>query len=278
MKAMSGFEFEMRAAKHDFTPTYDQPWPHAYFQAHLALDYMICDRAKPVFEDIIARLRRRRPHSPLKILDIGASYGLNAALLRSALTLDDLYAAYTLPDGPLAVPRLEEHQSFFSRQALRDDIEVIGLDPSRQALGYAREVGLIRRGVATNLETEELSGADREVLRDVDLIISTGCVGYATARTFRRVYEATAASQPWVASFAMHPFAYNEIAAALAEFGLLTIERPNLRQRQRRFSTQQERASILAIMRDLSMDDRLERTTGYIYAAFHLSTPPDDAS
>ncbi len=274
---MSEHEAEIRAAKHDFTLTYHQPWPHAYFAAHLALDYMICERAKPVFEEVIARLRRRRPRSHFKIVDIGASYGLNAALLRSTLTLDDLYAAYTLPDGALAAQRMEEHETFFSRQDLRDDIEVIGLDPSRQALCYARNVGLIRTSVSTDLETEELSDADRDALHDADLIISTGCVGYATARTFRRVYEAAAGSQPWVASFAMHPFAYDEIAATLEEFGLTTIERPDLRQRQRRFSTQHERASILAIMRELGMDDRLERATGHIYAAFHLSTPPDES-
>lgn len=276
MRSMSEHETEMRAAKHDFALTYDQPWPHPYFAAHLALDYMICERAKPVFQKVVARLQQRRTRSPIRIVDIGASYGVNAALLRSTLTLDDLYAAYTLPDGDLADQRMEEHQIFFSRQELRDDIEIIGLDPSRQALRYARKVGLIKSSVSVDLETEELTDADRDALRDADLIISTGCVGYATARTFRRVYEATAGSQPWVASFAMHPFAYDEIAAALAEFGLMTIERPDLRQRQRRFSTPHERDSILAIMGDLDMGDRLERATGHIYAAFHLSTPPDE--
>lgn len=274
--SISESESEMRAAKHDFSPTYEQPWPHAYYKAHLALDYMICDRAKPVFDGIIARLLHQRPHRPLKIVDIGASYGLNAAMLRSPLTLDDLYAAYTLPNGALASQRIEDHQTFFTRQKLRDDIEIVGLDPSRQALRYARDIGLIGAEVAANLETEQLSHAHYDVLHDADLIISTGCVGYATARTFQRVYEATAASRPWVASFAMHPFVYGDIAAMLAGFGLATIDIPHLRQRQRRFSAERERASILALMAKQGMDDRLERTTGYIYAAFHLSTPRED--
>ncbi|WP_425105160.1 hypothetical protein [Ancylobacter sp.] len=275
---MSGSESGVRAVKHDFSPTYDQPWPRAYYLAHLALDYMICDRAKPVFETIITRLRHQRPHRPLKIVDIGASYGLNAALLRAPLTLDDLYAAYTLADGPLASQSLEDHEAFFTRQKLREELEIVGLDPSRQALRYARDVGLIGAAVTANLETEELSPTDREALRDADLIISTGCVGYATMRTFKRVYEATAASRPWVASFVMHPFGYGDIAAMLAGFGLVTTECPHLRQRQRRFSTAQERASILALMAEQGMDDRLERTTGYIYAAFHLSTPREDGA
>ncbi|MDQ0302464.1 hypothetical protein J2S75_001492 [Ancylobacter polymorphus] len=275
---MRGYESGLGSAKHDFSPTYDQPWPHAYYQAHLALDYMICDRARPVFEGIIEDLRRQRPRRPLKIVDVGASYGLNAALLRSRLTLDDLYAAYILQDGPLSTHRLEDHRVFFTHQQRREDLEFVGLDPSRRALRYARDVGLIEAAVAANLEIEPLSVTDRDTLRGADLIISTGCVGYATVRTFQQVYEATADSRPWVASFAMHPFGYGEIATMLAGFGLATIAKPNLRQRQRRFSTAQERASILALMAEQGMDDRLERTTGYIYAAFHLSTPREDGA
>ncbi|MBB3774005.1 hypothetical protein FHS55_004655 [Angulomicrobium tetraedrale] len=275
---MSGSESGVLAAKHDFSATYDQPWPHAYYQAHLALDYMICDRARPVFERIIEDLRRQRLHRPLKIIDVGASYGLNAALLSCRLSLDDLYAAYTLQDGPLATRNLEDHQAFFTHQLRREDLEFVGLDPSRGALGYARDVGLIGAAVAENLETEPLSETDREALRDADLIISTGCVGYATVRTFQQVYEAAAASRPWVASFAMHPFGYEDIAAMLAGFGLVTTECSHLQQRQRRFSTAQERTSILALMAEQGMDDRLERATGYIYAAFHLSTPREDSA
>lgn len=275
---MSGYESGLGPAKHDFSATYDQPWPHAYYQAHLALDYMICDRARPVFERVIEDLRRQRPRRPLRIVDVGASYGLNAALLRSRLTLDDLYAAYTLQDGPLATHRLEDHQTFFTHQQRREDLEFVGLDPSRRALRYARDVGLIEAAVAANLEIEPLSESDRDTLRGADLIISTGCVGYATARTFQQVYEATAASCPWVASFAMHPFGYRDIAAMLAGFGLVTTERSHLQQRQRRFSTAQERTSILALMAEQGMDDRLERATGYIYAAFHLSMPREDSA
>lgn len=275
---MSGYGSGLGPAKHDFSATYDQSWPHAYYQAHLALDYMICDRARPVFERIIDDLRRQRPHHPLKIIDVGASYGLNAALLGCRLTLDDLYAAYTLQDGPLAPRNLEDHQAFFTHQRRREDLEFVGLDPSRRALHYAREVGLIGATVAANLETEHLSETDRDALRGADLIISTGCVGYATARTFQQVYEATADSRPWVASFAMHPFSYGEIAAMLVGFGLVTTESAHLRQRQRRFSTEHERSSILTLMAQRGMDDRLERATGYIYAAFHLSTPREDGT
>ncbi|MES0051971.1 hypothetical protein NKJ68_31105, partial [Mesorhizobium sp. M0053] len=104
-----------------------------------------------------------------------------------------------------------------------------------------------------------------------------GCVGYATAATFARVYEASATSRPWVVAFVMHPFSYDDIAAALRAFSLETRLVERFRQRQRRFSTSTERQAILKTMGKLGIEDRLERTTGYIYASCYISAPPGEA-
>ncbi|RUV91711.1 class I SAM-dependent methyltransferase, partial [Mesorhizobium sp. M5C.F.Ca.IN.020.14.1.1] len=56
---------------------YNRKWPHAYFRACLALDYMLPDRAKPIFERIFADYRRVRNKTKLKIIDVGCSYGVN---------------------------------------------------------------------------------------------------------------------------------------------------------------------------------------------------------
>ncbi|RWE18444.1 MAG: hypothetical protein EOS77_31755, partial [Mesorhizobium sp.] len=50
----------IQGAKYDFTASYNRRWPHAYFRACLALDYVITDRAKPIFERIFADYRRVR--------------------------------------------------------------------------------------------------------------------------------------------------------------------------------------------------------------------------
>lgn len=52
------------------------------------------ETAKPVFETIFTNYRRLRNKTKLKIIDIGCSYGVNAALLRTDLDFDDLYSAY----------------------------------------------------------------------------------------------------------------------------------------------------------------------------------------
>ncbi|TGT08670.1 hypothetical protein EN856_35625, partial [Mesorhizobium sp. M8A.F.Ca.ET.213.01.1.1] len=128
-------------------------WPHAYFRAHLHLDYMIPDRAKPVFERIFADYRRVRNKTLLKIIDIGCSYGVNAALLRTDLNLDDLYAAYLEPSGSLSGRQETEHRAFFRDRGLRDDIQFVGVDPSFRAVRYARTLGLLEAGITGNLET-----------------------------------------------------------------------------------------------------------------------------
>ncbi|QQO23780.1 hypothetical protein JJB98_29810 [Bradyrhizobium diazoefficiens] len=267
----------LEGRKHDFTAAYNRKWPHAYFRAHLALDYTIPDRAKPVFERVFADYRRIRRKTRLKIIDVGCSYGVNAALLRSDLDLDELYAAYLEPSGSLSGRQEIEHCNFFRNLGLRDDIQVVGVDPSFRAVRYAQTLGLLDAGITADLEARELTVEERGALVDADILISTGCVGYATERTFGRVYDASASSRPWVAAFAMHPFSYDSIAAILRRFGVETTAVDRFRQRQRRFSTPAEREAILKTMAALGMEDRLERTTGYIYASCYISAPPSEA-
>ncbi|RWE89895.1 MAG: hypothetical protein EOR57_34395, partial [Mesorhizobium sp.] len=59
-QASSAERGRIQGAKYDFTASYNRRWPHAYFRACLALDYMITDRAKPIFERIFADYRRVR--------------------------------------------------------------------------------------------------------------------------------------------------------------------------------------------------------------------------
>ncbi|TCN20327.1 hypothetical protein [Sinorhizobium americanum] len=266
----------IEGAKQDFSAAYNCRWPHAYFRAHLALDYMIPDRAKPVFERVFADYRRVRRKTRLKIIDIGCSYGINAALLRTDLALDDLYAAYLGSSGSLSRRHEIEHRAFFRNRALRDDIQFVGVDPSFRAVRYAQNLGLLEAGIPADLETRNLTDKERCALADADFVISTGCVGYATERTFARVYDASTTSRPWVVVFAMHPFGYDGIAAALGEFALETRLVDRFRQRQRRFSTSAERQAILTAMTELGMEDSLERTTGYIYASCYISAPPGE--
>jgi hypothetical protein len=274
MSSETRLSSDLGGTKHDFAPTYDRVWPHAYLKAHLALDYVIPHNAKTVFNQVIANCMRDRQKERLKIIDVGCSYGINAALLKCDLALDELYAA-ALPGGALYKRNIDAHRVFFDKSIHRDDLVIVGVDPARRAIGYAKTVGLIDAAVTSDLERHDPSEQDVELLRGADLIISTGCVGYVTERTFDRLYRVVSQSRPRVACFVMHPFPYGRIAETLDAYGLQTREIETWRQRQRRFSTSGERRSIVSSMKQLDMDSRLERTTGYVYASFHLSLPLD---
>ncbi len=69
-------------------------------------------------------------------------------------------------------------QQFFADIDASEDIEVIGFDPAENAIAYGVESGLLNEGFAINLETEPLSALAKEKLAPVDLVVSTGCVGY----------------------------------------------------------------------------------------------------
>lgn len=263
----------INAAKHDFGPTYNRRWPRAYYQAHLALDYQIPERARPVFQEVFAACRRAKGKNRLTVVDIGCSYGINAALLKHALRLDDLYAAYAGPKAPLGGKDIERHRGFFAAQTEREDIEVIGIDPAHRAIDYARAAGLIDFGITTDLERHDLSPDAADRLRFADVFISCGCIGYATAATLRRACTPAAAARPWVASFVMQPFAYDEIADALGALGLHTTELPHHTERQRRFSSDAERRTILREIRRHGLAGDVEQATGYIRSRFFLSTP-----
>jgi hypothetical protein len=263
----------LNGSKHDFTPTYNNRWPDRYLRAHRQLDYVIPQQARAVFEPLIERCMKARRKKRLKIVDVGCSYGINASLLNHRISLDELYVEAATRTGVLSSRDIEKHKAYFAERPRRDDLSIIGLDPSVRATHYALRTGLIDAAVTSNLELADMSDAEASLIRDADLIISTGCVGYVTDRTFRRLYTAASASRPWVGCFVMHPFSYDGIAETLTAFGLATQEMPELQQRQRRFSTQKEKRTILKSMKQSKMDDRYERSTGYIYASFHLSVP-----
>ena len=179
---------EINEAKANLDGIYDQPDPREYFRKLKPLRYGIPDAAKPIFQRLISHLRRRRSET-VHVLDLGCSYGVNAALLKHDLSMPELYEHWGQEKLTEATPEevVEYDRRYFSALPEAEDIEVIGLDQAEHAIEFAEEVGLIDEGLAVNLETEPLPGPVKEELAQVDLVTSTGCVGYVTEKTFERL-------------------------------------------------------------------------------------------
>ena len=73
---------------------YNEPDPRPYFSTLQALDYSIPGEAAPVFRRVIDALRAGGEAGSVNLIDLGCSYGVNAAILKHGLSMGDLYDRY----------------------------------------------------------------------------------------------------------------------------------------------------------------------------------------
>jgi hypothetical protein len=265
---------EANEAKANFDKVYLQRDPRAYYRVLLGLDYVIPDLAKGVFRNVVSALEGLRGRR-IKVLDIGSSYGINAALLRYPLDIDRLAQRYLDLDAAMIgsdeVLRLD--RSYFSAWPGRD-VEIVGLDVSEPAIDYACKVGLLDAGMAEDLECGPPSARLKEMLRGVDLIISTGCVGYVSERTFSRLLAAIDGPKPWIASFVLRMFPFGAIERVLAEQAAMVTEKlEGVTFIQRRFHSEQECREALAMLDQQGIKIQGKEAEGFYHAELFLSRP-----
>jgi hypothetical protein len=158
----------------------------------------------------------------------------------------------------------------------RHDIDIVGCDVSEPAINYARAVGLIDHGITANLEDEPVSGTAHALLSGVDLIISTGSVGYVTERTFAKLLAAIGQPAPWVASFVLRMFPYRRISELTQEFGLVTEKLHGVTFVQRRFHSESECVRVIEKLEAQGIDTRQKEADGLLHAEFFLSRSQGD--
>lgn len=262
--------------KANFDDIYVQSTPMDYYRVLYGLDYVIPDLAKGVFRGLAAALAKTKSQPP-KILDVGCSYGVNAALLKHPLDIDrlaqrfrDLESAGLEPDEAISLDR-----AYFQSWP-NAGMEIVGLDVSRPAVDYACRVGLIDSGIVANLETSDLRPEDAAQLGGVDLVISTGCVGYVGPATFGRLLDAFGDRRPWIASFVLRMFDFSEIEALFERRGLVTERLKGVTFVQRRFHSLREYSSTLETLRARGVDPAGKEEEGLLHADFFLSRPRED--
>ncbi|MET7615341.1 class I SAM-dependent methyltransferase [Streptomyces sp. NPDC005408] len=249
---------------------YTQPDPRAYFSVLRPLGYCVPQLAKPYFAKLIKEYRESEHVAVPKVLDIGCSYGINAALLKYDATMDELYARYDAGEGREAMLARDRELARSRQPAL--PVRFIGLDASGSALSYALEAGFLDDAVHADLEGNVPTARERAQLAGTDLVISTGCLGYVTERTLKRVVEAQDGHRPWMAHFALRMFPFDPVEHALAELGYRTV-RVEGAFKQRRFASAEEQTLVLDTMSSNGVDARGLEAEGWLYAELHLSRP-----
>ncbi|MCK9921796.1 class I SAM-dependent methyltransferase [Frankia sp. AgPm24] len=259
---------------------YTQPDPRAYFTTLRRLDYVIPELAKPFFGQLVDEHGDRRGRAPV-ILDVGCSYGVNAALLRCDLTMADMYARYAgLPAGGETGPASLAARDRALTGAHRGPTtpRFIGLDSSRPAIAYALAAGFLDDAVCADLENREPTSQEQALLAEVDLVVSTGCIGYIGAPTIERIARAADEHRrPAMAHFVLRMFPFDPIADALGALGYET-ERVDGVFPQRRFASAREREQVLDTLATVGVDPRGLEADGWLYAELHISRPRGTAS
>jgi hypothetical protein len=143
-------------SKATFDDIYNQPDPRDYFETLSDLGYVIPEQARPVFREVFGALRelREREGTSTKVVDLGCSYGINAALLKFGVSMDELEELYLDPGLSDAEPSTvtDRVADWLKRQPVHPFLEIVGLDSAERAVEYATRVGFLDDAVAVDLE------------------------------------------------------------------------------------------------------------------------------
>jgi SAM-dependent methyltransferase len=262
--------------KISFDHIYTAPDPRPFYGTLGRVDYQIPQLAKPYFTKLIEEYQAERGIPRPTVLDVGCSYGVNSTLLRCETSLDDLYEQYTAP-GVEDLDRtalLERDRRFVRTHAIPDGARFFGLDAAGPALEYALSAGFLDETIYADLERDEPDATQQALLDEVDLVVSTGCIGYVTEKTIARIARG---SRPWMAHFVLRMFSYDPVAESLAELGYETAAIDGV-YRQRRFASDEEQAQILATLDDVGVDPEGLEAEGWLYAQLYVSRPKKGAA
>ena len=139
------------------------------------------------------------------------------------------------------------------------------------------KVGFLDDGIVANLEEGELTPQIEEKIEGADLVISTGCVGYVTEKTFSQLLSPSdKGSLPWIASFVLRMFPYDSISQVFDQKGLLTekLEEPTFI--QRRFRDEEEKEHVIHQLETHGIDPSGKETKGNYIANLFLSRPESE--
>lgn len=258
---------------------YNQNDPVAYYQALSTLDYSIPDAVQPITDTLLTHFLTTRAGKPIKLIDLGCSYGITGQLLRRDAEMADLnahYARYGDCSRELLITKDRDLRNKYGPEK----VKIIGLDIATKACAYAIDSGAIDDAIVANYEEQDVSPSQADMLSGADLIVSTGFIGYASARSITKILDSIIQNtkspyRPWMAHFVMRSFDYAPIQSALAERGYVTA-RGNWPVFQRQFATQAERTEIIERLIAKGCDPTGFEAERGIYAELYLSRPADE--
>ncbi|MCO1582118.1 class I SAM-dependent methyltransferase [Crossiella sp. SN42] len=263
------------AGKASFDHIYEQHDPRAYFGTLRPLEYQIPHHAQQVFRRLLEFCPK--PATGATVTDLCCSYGVNTALLRHDLVLNDLYVRYAEVDSSSAQDLAARDHTFFRSRRRPKAPRTVGIDRSARAVAYAQRAGMLDVGFGEDLEHAEPSAGLREAVAETNMVTVTGGVGYITHLTFRRLLDCVR-RPPWVAAFVLRGVSYRAIAEVLGRHGLVTEKLSSRTFRQRRFASAEEARATVHALTSAGIPVRDKESTGYFHTDLYLSRPAGEVA
>jgi len=269
-------------SKARFDGAYCSPTPHAYFHEMDNLEYAIGQEAQPYFHALIHWMRRKLgPQQSIRMLDRGCSYGVGSALVKYGFSFSeiaDFFDSQKSQDYKLCV---EDTREWLADNEPIEPISCIGADSSAEAIRFAKDADLIDGAIACNLEKDQdLSEKDRGLIRQCNLLTSTGAIGYVGEETLSAILthlgKDRAGLEPYAAVTILRMFPAEPIAKAFAHFGYQFAIVPGVQLRQRRFHDDEEQCETVRILHERGLDTDGLESEGYRYADLYVAARAKD--
>lgn len=267
------------AGKASFDHIYDLEDPREYFNTLEELGYTSPSYSYELFSALASHISPQGGR--LTIVDLCCSYGVNGALFKYDVTLDELYERY----GSKEVAGIESEElarkdrEFYSERRSEDAPHVVGIDVAENAIDYGVSSGMLDEGFAENLEENEPSRKLRRMISDVDLITVTGGVSYITGQSFERLLESLPEGRrPWISALALRCTDYGPLAEHLAGYGYVTERLEGHTFEQRRFADTEEQEYACDELSKMGIDTEGKEAEGRYYTYLYLSRPADEAA
>lgn len=270
---------ESNRVKVSFDAAYDAPTPYQYMTAMTAVDYRVAQHMHEYLAAVVDAAAT--DNGPVRVLDVGCSYGVSAALLRTDGSYDDLVRFYTQEASAEYGACVEESRRWVASRATRMGVTVVGLDASKEAVSFAADARLIDTGIARNLEEPgaALSAAERRSIAECDVLFSTGVIGYITDRTLGVLLESFGSSAhgklgPVAVVSVLELFDPDPIAETFRAHGFRFEQLP-VRVPQREFADEVERRRMSDRLKDGERPMGGEDSSNLIYAGVFVAARPD---
>ena len=269
--------------KANFDEVYQAPTPHAYFETMNQLEYAIGQEARPFFLSAVALIRRQLGNqTPIRMLDLGCSYGVGSALVKYGFSFSEITDFFTHHTDGDYRQCVRDTREWLAENKPEKPITCVGADASAEAIKFGADSGLLDSGIAHDLESDpRLAPGECALMQKCNLLISTGAIGYVGERTLDAILRQLGKDKPlphgpYVVVTILRMFTPELVAKAFASNGFKFLQVPEVHLRQRRFHNETEQAETIKLVQARGLETDMLEADGYHYADLFVGAPESD--